>query len=49
MAGDSLVSSSAVSERSMSAVQNQVACMWALSNGTILTPQQLLAVYAGQR
>ncbi|CAL5228608.1 g11771 [Coccomyxa viridis] len=25
---------------------NQIACMWALSNGTILSPQQLLAVYA---
>ena len=29
-------------------MQNQIACMWALSNGTILTPQQLLAVYAGK-
>ena len=30
-------------------LQNQIACMFALSNGTILTPQQLLACYAGMQ
>ena len=34
--------------RDLCGMQNQIACMWALSNGTILTPQQLLAVYASR-
>ena len=47
--GWSLVSGMSFSEREHDGVQNQIACMWALSNGTILSPQQLLAVYAGEQ